>query len=65
METKSPIGRWEYITVDQVDRMKSDEIKMRFDELGEEGWELAGLVEYGAQHRARAVFKRPVEGSEA
>lgn len=59
--------RWEYETLrpprDET-RKEAVDPKRELNELGSEGWELVGTIEYVGGGTKYLVFKRPVRGDE-
>lgn len=58
--TPGVVGKWEYRTVDfSIDVVFGPELIERLTELGNDGWELAGMVANTKSASVRMVFKRP------
>lgn len=56
--------RWEYETLRpprEATRKESSDPKSELNELGAEGWELVGTIEYTGGGTKYLVFKRPRE----
>lgn len=59
--------RWEYETLRpprESTKKEAADPKAQLNELGEEGWELAGTVEYTGGGTKFLVFKRPGDADE-
>jgi hypothetical protein len=52
------VRRWEYMLLSEQD-MDADELRVRLNELGDEGWEFVAVVGY--QRLDSLVLKRPLE----
>lgn len=56
--------RWEYETLRpprESTKKEATDPKAQLNELGEEGWELAGTIEYTGGGTKLLVFKRPAD----
>lgn len=65
--TRDDFSKWEYETVRpprEATKKESDDPKTRMNELGAEGWELAGTVEYVGGGTKFLLFKRPARDGE-